>query len=318
MEWPCPCMLWAGRCSHWKARIRARRGLRTNTHCRGTPGPAAPSCIPAANHRLHLRVPCKGAVLLCTTNVPVCIPSCYPQDMPTVSQALAVPTHPAAASGREFYERWGAAGYRLRWRRARLRIDRRHDGLRGGTHLGRSRQSRGHARGCRRRALSLAQCRPVHPRPDRGCHCRGWRAVRHRVGEDRLLGSGLRVRDQWIRCSLARRVQPAGVPGCRGRADGRLPLHHPGATDTRAPKGFAPLAIGLALTLIHLVSIPITNTSVNPARSIGPALFAGSAAISQLWLFVLAPIAGALIAGFSYARVLGRGDAVPLPRAAEG
>jgi aquaporin Z len=91
-----------------------------------------------------------------------------------------------------------------------------------------------------------------------------------------------------------------------------------GATDTRAPKGFAPLAIGLSLTLIHLVSIPVTNTSVNPARSIGPALFAGSAAISQLWLFVLAPIVGALIAGFSYAQVLGRGDAVPLSRAAEG
>jgi aquaporin Z len=91
-----------------------------------------------------------------------------------------------------------------------------------------------------------------------------------------------------------------------------------GATDTRAPKGFAPLAIGLALTLIHLVSIPITNTSVNPARSIGPALFAGGAAISQLWLFIVAPIIGALIAGFTYAQVLGRGDAVPLPRAAEG
>jgi aquaporin Z len=91
-----------------------------------------------------------------------------------------------------------------------------------------------------------------------------------------------------------------------------------GATDTRAPKGFAPLAIGLALTLIHLVSIPVTNTSVNPARSIGPALFAGSAAISQLWLFILAPIVGALIAGFSYTQVLGRGDAVPLSKAAEG
>jgi aquaporin Z len=91
-----------------------------------------------------------------------------------------------------------------------------------------------------------------------------------------------------------------------------------GATDTRAPKGFAPIAIGLSLTLIHLVSIPVTNTSVNPARSIGPALFAGSAATSQLWLFILAPIVGALIAGFSYAYVLGRADAVPLRRAAEG
>lgn len=80
-----------------------------------------------------------------------------------------------------------------------------------------------------------------------------------------------------------------------------------GVTDSRALKGFAPLAIGLALTLIHLVSIPVTNTSVNPARSIGPALFAGGDAIAQLWLFILAPIAGALLAGFTYAALLGEG-----------
>lgn len=82
-----------------------------------------------------------------------------------------------------------------------------------------------------------------------------------------------------------------------------------GVTDSRAVKGFAPLAIGLALTLIHLVSIPVTNTSVNPARSIGPALFAGSEAIGQVWLFIVAPVVGALIAGFSYALLLGEGDA---------
>ncbi len=70
-----------------------------------------------------------------------------------------------------------------------------------------------------------------------------------------------------------------------------------GSTSSRAPSGFAPIAIGLALTLIHLVSIPITNTSVNPARSTGPALFAGGAYIAQLWLFWLAPIAGAAAAG---------------------
>src|SRR5262245_1140009 len=70
-----------------------------------------------------------------------------------------------------------------------------------------------------------------------------------------------------------------------------------GATDKRAPAGFAPIAIGLALTLIHLISIPVTNTSVNPARSTGPALFAGGWAISQLWLFWVAPIAGAVLAG---------------------
>ncbi len=73
-----------------------------------------------------------------------------------------------------------------------------------------------------------------------------------------------------------------------------------GATDKRAPAGLAPIAIGLALTLIHLISIPVTNTSVNPARSTGVALFQGSWAISQLWLFWLAPIVGAALAGLVY------------------
>ncbi|MGK0236995.1 MAG: aquaporin Z [Candidatus Pelagisphaera sp.] len=73
-----------------------------------------------------------------------------------------------------------------------------------------------------------------------------------------------------------------------------------GATDKRAPKGFAPIAIGLGLTLIHLISIPVTNTSVNPARSTGVALFQGSWAISQLWLFWVAPIVGAILAGIVY------------------
>src|SRR3954454_14894333 len=73
-----------------------------------------------------------------------------------------------------------------------------------------------------------------------------------------------------------------------------------GSTDLRAPQGFAPLAIGLALTLIHLVSIPVTNTSVNPARSTGPAVFVGGWALAQLWLFWLAPIIGASVAGLAY------------------
>ncbi len=73
-----------------------------------------------------------------------------------------------------------------------------------------------------------------------------------------------------------------------------------GATDRRAPAGFAPIAIGLGLTLIHLVGIPVTNTSVNPARSTGPALFAGGWALEQLWLFWLAPIVGAALAGVIY------------------
>ena len=73
-----------------------------------------------------------------------------------------------------------------------------------------------------------------------------------------------------------------------------------GSTHAKAPKGFAPIAIGLCLTLIHLVSIPVTNTSVNPARSTGPALFAGGWAISQLWLFWAAPLVGAGLAGVVY------------------
>jgi aquaporin Z len=73
-----------------------------------------------------------------------------------------------------------------------------------------------------------------------------------------------------------------------------------GATDERAPAGFAPIAIGLALTLIHLISIPVTNTSVNPARSTGPALIVGSWALQQLWLFWIAPLAGAALAGIVY------------------
>jgi len=73
-----------------------------------------------------------------------------------------------------------------------------------------------------------------------------------------------------------------------------------GATDRRAPAGFAPVAIGLGLTLIHLITIPVTGTSVNPARSTGPAVFVGDWALGQLWLFWVAPIIGALIAGYLY------------------
>ncbi len=73
-----------------------------------------------------------------------------------------------------------------------------------------------------------------------------------------------------------------------------------GATDTKAPVGFAGLAIGLVLTLIHLVGIPVTNTSVNPARSIGPALFVGGWAIGQLWLFIVAPLIGAAVAAIAF------------------
>jgi aquaporin Z len=80
-----------------------------------------------------------------------------------------------------------------------------------------------------------------------------------------------------------------------------------GSTDDRAPKGFAPIAIGLCLTLIHLISIPVTNTSVNPARSTGPAIFVGGWALAQLWLFWVAPIIGAALAGVIYSRLFAEG-----------
>jgi aquaporin Z len=80
-----------------------------------------------------------------------------------------------------------------------------------------------------------------------------------------------------------------------------------GATDRRAPAGFAPIAIGLGLTLIHLVGIPVTNLSVNPARSTGPAIFVGGWAIAQLWLFWVAPIIGGIVGGVLYAAVFESG-----------
>ncbi len=90
-----------------------------------------------------------------------------------------------------------------------------------------------------------------------------------------------------------------------------------GATDARAPAGLAPLAIGLTLTLIHLVCIPVTNTSVNPARSTGPALFVGGWAMAQLWLFWLAPVVGGALGGYAYRMLLEvQSKKAPTPAAA--
>jgi aquaporin Z len=90
-----------------------------------------------------------------------------------------------------------------------------------------------------------------------------------------------------------------------------------GATTGRVPAGFAPIAIGLGLTLIHLVSIPVTNTSVNPARSTGPALFVGGVALQQLWLFWIAPIVGAALAGFAHKALFEGSDVLPAGAPAE-
>jgi aquaporin Z len=89
-----------------------------------------------------------------------------------------------------------------------------------------------------------------------------------------------------------------------------------GATDKKAPAGFAPLAIGLALTLIHLISIPVTNTSVNPARSTGVAIFQGGWALGQLWLFWIAPLVGGILGGLIY-RTLLQSDSEPSPAVAD-
>ncbi|OKH29321.1 aquaporin Z [Chroogloeocystis siderophila] len=90
-----------------------------------------------------------------------------------------------------------------------------------------------------------------------------------------------------------------------------------GATDNRAPKALAPIAIGFGLTLIHLISIPVTNTSVNPARSLGPAIFAGRALFGQVWLFWLAPIVGALLAGWLYLTIFSESVVEEPPRVRE-
>ena len=90
-----------------------------------------------------------------------------------------------------------------------------------------------------------------------------------------------------------------------------------GSTHGRAPKGFAPIAIGVCLTLIHLITIPVTNTSVNPARSTGPAIFVGGWALAQLWLFWVGPILGALLAGLSYSWLVGD-DEMPPPEPVTG
>ena len=99
----------------------------------------------------------------------------------------------------------------------------------------------------------------------------------------------------WESSAVRPRSSVAPAPG---------PAAASSSTDRRAPAGFAPIAIGLGLTLIHLIGIPVTNLSVNPARSTGPAVFVQGWALAQLWLFWVAPIVGALIAGWVYSRFL--------------
>ena len=116
-----------------------------------------------------------------------------------------------------------------------------------------------------------------------------------------------RVRLQRLRHPFARGLPLAAALVCEVVMTMMFLLIILGATDKRAPQGLAPIAIGLGLTLIHLISIPVTNTSVNPARSTGVAVFVGGWALAQLWLFWLAPIAGALLGAAVY-RLIGRPD----------
>ena len=161
-------------------------------------------------------------------------------------------------------------------------------------------QSGGLGRALGRRSFSGETAAALHRRAGLGCDCRGWRALSHRQRQGRF------------RCHAA------------GFASNGYGDHSPGgysllaalvtevvmtmmflliilgATDKRAPQGFAPIAIGLGLTLIHLISIPVTNTSVNPARSTGVAVFVGGWAVAQLWLFWVAPIVGGLLGAAIY------------------
>ena len=191
-------------------------------------------------------------------------------------------------------------GIGLRRRIADIRLERRHHGLCDRPHLRLSSQSRRHRRSGRRRAFSgTGQILPY--------------VIAQVVGA--IVAAALLY------------VIASGAPGFdlgKGFASNGYGAHSPGqydlmacfltevvmtamflfiimgATHGKAPAGFAPLAIGLALTMIHLVSIPVTNTSVNPARSTGPALFVGGWALAQLWLFWIAPLIGGALGGVVY------------------
>ncbi|MDT5075351.1 MAG: aquaporin [Mycobacterium sp.] len=131
--------------------------------------------------------------------------------------------------------------------------------------------------------------------------------LRDRIRQARLERRG-KHGGQRLRGSLARRLLVGGGPGHGDRADGGVPAGHPRRHRRSGAKGVCGLAIGLTLTLIHLISIPISNTSVNPARSAAVAFFNGDGAPAQLWLFWVAPLVGAAIAGAAYPILFGRNE----------
>ena len=145
----------------------------------------------------------------------------------------------------------------------------------------------------------LPLCRRPGPRWPR----RRRRAVPDRQRQGRLRPSR-RLRLQWLRRTLAGRLLVASRAGQRSGTYRHVPADHPRRHLQARAAGFAPIAIGLTLTLIHLISIPVTNTSVNPARSTAVALYVGDWAVSQLWLFWVAPILGAVLGALAY-RLIG-------------
>ena len=143
----------------------------------------------------------------------------------------------------------------------------------------------------------------LHRRPGDRRHLRERRAVRDRQRQGRLQPVR-RLRRQRLRRPLAGRLLLTAAIVIEILLTLVFVLVIHGVTDRRAPVGLAPLAIGLTLTLIHLISIPVTNTSVNPARSLAPALFVGGWALSQLWVFIVFPIVGGIVGGLAYRYLL--------------
>ncbi len=193
--------------------------------------------------------------------------------------------------------------HRLPRRLPGLRPDRRDRGVRPRPHLGGPLQPGHHARRAGRQAHRGARGDRLHRRPGRRRHPRLGDRPRHRHrGRQLHPRSPARARTRW-RPTGSPTTHPVATPGGRRwwpRSCSRSSScwWSSGSRAGALPAGFAPLAIGLSLTLIHLISIPVTNTSVNPARSTGPAVFVGGWALEQLWFFWVAPIVGAVLAGW--------------------
>ena len=205
--------------------------------------------------------------------------------------------------------RFARTGIGIARRRARLRphgADRR---VRARPHLGRPLQPRCHGRPRHRPGGSTgSDARRLLRRPRSSApSVAGGGAARDRVRAptaSTAVASGFATNGYGDQ--LPGRLQPAGRHHHRDRADGVLPARHLRRHRHGAPAvGFAGIAIGLALTLIHLISIPVSNTSVNPARSLGVAWFGGVDALQQVWVFILAPVIGAAVAGVTHAMIVG-------------